>query len=247
MKKIIILLLFSTFLFSALGCQTANLSKSDITVMTDDQPETTSSETITNELDKVKIHGDISETLQETIDFGPDEIETVEDKQFCFIGEEYLEIEEYLRSQWENQYGLANEAGINSANQQVSIMIPVVKSTDFELVRIKDNDSALIYTFCPVGSEPIYYGATNCIEVRYYPYYSSYEHLIQSPQYQFDPQNDAINYFGRWILGIEGYCFEIIFPGTMIDEIKSMTIEQLNELFTFEIRTYSPSVETKIP
>ncbi len=225
MKKTTTLLICGILLLGMFGCRTADPNADPAPEATAAQSERQTEETNA----KVTAEGK-DETTAEIAE------ETTE--QFCFAGEEYAELEEYLQTEWEKKYG---DADINSTDQQISVMVPVMKSADFDLVRIKDNDSAILYTFCPVGEEPIYYGATNCIEVRYFPYPTSYEHLMQSPQYEFDPQNDAINYFGRWILGIEGYCFEIIFPGTMVNEDVFVTFEQLNELFAFEMITYSPA------
>lgn len=235
MRKTIILILCMILSCSMSACQAAKPNVEDMTTgqfheQTTDKTENTAENVTTD------VKGDV---IPDTTETEPSNAEN--EYQFCIAPAEYAEVEQYLQAMWEKKYRESDGISPNSV-QQISLMVPVAKG-NLRLLRIENYYADVRYFFCPIGEEPIESGPErNVIEVEYLLSPTAYEYFVESPEYQFDPQNDAIDYWGHWLLGIQGYVFEVWFQRAY--GVPTVPLDEVYEMFEFQLVTYSPTAET---
>ena len=163
--------------------------------------------------------------------------ETTDGAQYCGVG--YESLEELLQKQWEAQKDQKpnGDSWLNSTDGQISLIIPVLKNDDYMLARVDDGGECIVFDYEAVDEDdPTYFS----VVLWFSP--SSYEIFLDKG---FNPENDAMYYGNGVVFGVNGYCFECIFPMPITDnEGRRVTIEEADALLDFEMVTYTFTDET---
>ena len=238
MKKTMIFVLCGILLINATACRTAGPNIEDTTA--EQFNEQTAKEieegTVTDTVEKQTEEETVADTVKEQT-----EADTNHEHHSGFIM--YADMEELLRAEWERRYEQSNEAGMNNPNSQLSVMVPVLIRSDYELAYINaegSGDTVLEVAYDPIDRAPGNY--EDRIYLKMYLDTRFQDHLEEN--YGFNPEKDAIKYMGEWFIGLDGYCCSVQMPNSMYDEEFGIPLEKVYEYFDFEIITYSPTAET---
>ena len=156
----------------------------------------------------------------------------------------YKNIEEYLRETWEKKAKQNADAGLNSQNLTVSVVVPVLKRSDYEFLEVRDINplgiECLKWTFAPVERE-------DGDRAEYAYVYvdldlSAYDEVIGSEP---DENGFILNPYGIWFFQVNGYTVSVELPESEgYSFIPNFSPEQIYKYFDFELVTYSPNTET---
>ena len=258
MKKSLLLLLTATLLSTLMGCQTPGeemhpLKTEDTTEwviemepetearVDTEQPMETEPETESETKPIAETEGRTDPQDESTLK--EDGHET--DEQYCFSPDRIENIEQFLKDAWNSRYG-ENENNVqNSQNNTVSMIVPVIKNSDFELVSVeefycwgfpfarwifarKDREpfdlGSPVEVFAPVDPHAFdTLVARTCGDVSAVPY----------------PDGSVLCCPWGWIIYIDGNVCAARIPSPDFPKL-----EEVYEYLDFEIVTYSPTAET---
>jgi len=258
MKKALLLLLTAALLAALVGCQTPGEEIPPLeTEDTTERVIETESETETRVDTEQPMETD-PETESETKPIAetegrtdPQDESTLKedghetDEQYSFSPDRIESIEQFLKDAWNSRYG-ENENNVqNSQNNTVSMIVPVLKNSDFELVSVEEFycwDSLFArWIFARKDREPFGLGGPVDVLAPVDPHAFDSEVARTYGDVSAVPYPDGSVYSSKvgWIVYIDGNACAARIPTPNFPKL-----EEVYEYLDFEIVTYSPTPET---